>query len=249
MMILYLQMKARILLNNYEKRQALKEKYGNERVLCVDTSKFKYIDDLEAIDGYIKLITLYGTFYYRYDVENDDTKKQIIPYIVLKSGNKYMFAKRLKGDSRLVGGYTIGMGGHVDYSDLAMDGVHIDATNTLENCVGRELNEETTIDLDGILNFKVADCFIDESNDVSKVHACVLYVMELSDTDVTIKETDKLEAQWLTINQITDEMYESMEGWSKIAYKILFGKRKKKTKSEAKREAIQLAAQEVKSEQ
>lgn len=224
-------------------REELKVKYGKERVLCVDTRHFANIDlSNDIIDEYEKLITLYGTYYYRYDVELDQTKKQIIPYVVLKHGDQYMFAKRLKGDSRLVGGLTIGMGGHIDYEDLKLDGVHIDAGVTIDNCIIRELTEETTFDPDGIIGVDRIGAFIDESNEVSSVHACMLAVIELGDTDIQIKETDKLEAQWLKIDDLTDEMYESLEGWSKIAYTELFGVRAYKSKSVAKREKIQKEA-------
>lgn len=225
-------------------KEELKAKYGDERVLCVDTRHFRNIDlNNDIIDEYRKLVTLYGTYYYRYEVENDQSKKQIIPYVVLKHGDQYMFSKRLKGDSRLVGGLTIGMGGHIDYCDLEMDATHIDFSHTVNNCIYRELMEETTIKSEDMIRYRPITCFIDESNDVSSVHACILYEMELYSTDIEIKETDKLEAKWLSINEVTDDMYESLEGWSKIAYTELFGKRKKKSKNELKREAVQQGKQ------
>ena len=225
-------------------KEELKAKYGDERVLCVDTRHFGNIDlNNDIIDEYRKLVTLYGTYYYRYEVENDQSKKQIIPYVVLKHGDQYMFSKRLKGDSRLVGGLTIGMGGHIDYCDLEMDATHIDFFHTVNNCIYRELTEETTVKSEDMIRYRPITCFIDESNDVSSVHACILYEMELYNTDIEIKETEKLEAKWLSINEVTDDMYESLEGWSKIAYTQLFGKRKKKSKSELKRETVQQGKQ------
>lgn len=224
----------------------LMEKYGKERVLCVDSRHFENIDiSNNIVDEYMRLISNYGTFFYRYDAELDESKKQIIPYIVLKSGNKYMLAKRLKGDSRLVGGYTIGMGGHIDHKDLVMANGKVDSASTISICIKRELYEETTVDQEKVIKIDPIKCFIDESSDVSRVHACILYVMELEETDVQIKETDKLEAEWLAVDEITDDMYNSLEGWSKIAYGILFGERKKKRtrKAKSKSEARRLSEQ------
>lgn len=223
-------------------REEMKLKYGAERVLCVDTVKFKNLTETENFE---KVVSMYGTYYYRFSVEDDQTKKQIIPYVVLKSGDKYMFAKRLKGDPRLTGGYTMGMGGHVDYIDLVMAGVAgLNYRATIHNCIMRELSEETTFDADTNFTLNFVDNFIDESNDVSAVHACILVVIELEDTDVKIKETDKLEAQWLAIEDVTDKMYDSLEGWSKIAYQKLFGDRVKfKSKSVRKREKAQAEAE------
>ncbi len=232
-------------------KEELKAKYGDERVLCVDTRHFKNIDlNNDIIDEYRKLVTLYGTYYYRYDVENDQSKKQIIPYVVLKSCEQYMFSKRLKGDPRLVGGLTIGMGGHIDYCDLEMDAVHIDFGHTVDNCIYRELMEETTIKSEDMIRYRPITCFIDESNDVSSVHACILYEMELENTDIKIKETDKLEAQWLSIDEVTDDMYESLEGWSKIAYTRLFNARvqPKQTKPIKQHKQTKQCTQEVQGE-
>lgn len=213
----------------------LKEKYGDELVLCVGTRHFEDKNTSEMrLAHYSRIIELYGEYMLRYLAENDEKMKQIIPYVVLKSGEKYMFTKRLAGDPRLTGKYTIGMGGHINYGDLSTvkkndDYQYINPGETIRKCIVRELAEETTIeekyDLQN-LPLSIIDCFIDLSEPVSRVHACILYVCEVPDADVAIQEVEKLEAQWLSLDEVTDEIYNSLEGWSKIAYTILFGERK-----------------------
>lgn len=222
----------------------LQEKYGDELVLCVGT---RHLEDKntpeERLAHYSRIIELYGEYTLRYLAENDENMKQIIPYVVLKSGDKYMFTKRLAGDPRLTGKYTIGMGGHINYGDLETvkrnDGYrYINPNTTISNCIVREISEETTANEHcevRNLEFKPLDCFIDLSEPVSRVHACILCLCELPDTDIGIREVEKLEAEWLSLEEVTDEIYNSLEGWSKIAYTILFGERKPAKKKAARK--------------
>ncbi|WP_133965148.1 NUDIX domain-containing protein [Eubacterium limosum] len=222
----------------------LQEKYGDELVLCVGTRHFEDKNTPEErLAHYSRIIELYGEYMLRYLAENDENMKQIIPYVVLKSGDKYMFTKRLAGDPRLTGKYTIGMGGHINYGDLETvkknDGYqYINPSETIHKCIMRELAEETTVEeSDNIqkLMLSLIDSFIDLSEPVSRVHACILYVCEVPDTDVGIREVEKLEAKWLSLEEVTDEIYNSLEGWSKIAYNILFGERKPAKKKAARK--------------
>src|SRR6476659_9151746 len=57
-----------------------------------------------------------GEFLPRSGVEDDPSKKQIIPYLVLRDGEGIFLMKRTRagGDERLHDRYTIGVGGHVN---------------------------------------------------------------------------------------------------------------------------------------
>ena len=62
---------------------------------------------------------------------------------------------------------------------------------------------------------------MDDSEPVSRVHLCLLYVIDVKNTNTTIKETDKLSGEFVSI----DEAYNSLnklENWSQIALKKLF---------------------------
>ena len=72
------------------------------------------------------------------------------------------------------------------------------------------------------------------SDDVSKVHACILCVVE-TDQDIKVKETDKLSGAWYTEDEITTGIFDKFENWSKIAYSKLFGRKEPKA---AKKEKI-----------
>ena len=210
--------------------QELMEKYGDEKVLVVESRNFT---GEETEREFMTLINYYGVFMNRYAVENNLNFKQIIPYVVIKNGDKYFITKRLAGDSRLTGGFSIGQGGHINECDVdAVDGGLVRAEDIVLECVKRELSEETTFE--GEPNGHTIDVFIDDSDDVSKVHACILCVVE-TDQDIKVKETDKLSGAWYTEDEITTGIFDKFENWSKIAYSKLFGRKKPKA---AKKEKI-----------
>lgn len=196
----------------------LKDKYKDEKVLVIDNRHLNTWletakgDAQKALEESIK----YHSYYtYRYEAEVDFEAKQYIPYVVLKSkqGN-YFVTKRLAGDSRLVGGYSLGMGGHVNPCD----------SKDMNACIIRELEEETTMVVEKTndeINNSFIDLFIDERSDVSKVHVCALYLIDSVDEEtVQIKETEKLAGEWVTPAQLK-KLLSKLEGWSEIAYKLL----------------------------
>lgn len=176
----------------------------------------------------LKKIKAYGFFKERGQVEDAPIYRQIIPYVVLTCKGKYFVTQRLAGDKRLTGRTSLGTGGHINLVD-SENKTMVD--NYITNCIVRELHEETTVDTIDKLEF--VKCFTDDTDEVSKVHLCMLYTAELPE-ECAIKETDKLEGKWLTKEEITKDIYNNFENWSKITYEILFGKfktpRKRRTK-------------------
>ncbi len=71
--------------------------------------------------------------------------RQIIPYIVCvnKATNRIALFQRRHGDSRLLLGYTIGVGGHVETTDNAAPGEPI--MEIVYRCALREIKEEIGI--------------------------------------------------------------------------------------------------------
>lgn len=59
------------------------------------------------------------SFIDRSSAEEDDKKKQIIPYVLLRDKDNNIFLYKRKGnEKRLHGFYSIGVGGHIDLNDL-----------------------------------------------------------------------------------------------------------------------------------
>ena len=222
--------------------QQLYEKYGEEKVMVVESRNFTKDD---TIYDYMEKIQFYGVFLPRYQMERDLNYRQIIPYVVLKCDDKYFVAKRLGGDERLVGGCSLGQGGHINPVDrFAVEGRRVIPEYIVKECIYREMVEETTMDLSaGRPDIEFKDVFIDDSTDVSRVHACILCVMEINE-EIEVKETDKLEGMWLTEKEITNEIFDTFENWSRIAYQKLFGRdvpvgKKKRTPRRKKDESVE----------
>lgn len=203
-------------------KEELMKKYKDERVLCIKNDVLKkYNDDMsrDYVLSLFEAIADEGYFDYRYNAEIDTSAKQVIPYVVLRHGDKIFVTERIAGDSRLVGQCSIAVGGHINPCDIDGDFKTVDGAETvIANCVIRELGEETTIDFSKTLNISYETTFIDESSDVSRVHVCLLIVADLSDDNVEIKETEKLKGAWIPKDDID---VNKIEGWSKIALDLL----------------------------
>lgn len=206
-------------------REELKAKYKDEQVLCVkDIDYIAWLsvydnDNLKALQDSIEY---HGMFKLRYEAEINEDFKQIIPYVVVKNKQgKYFVTKRIGGDHRLVGSYSLGLGGHVNPCDMVKSEnprLIMDSIQTLSNCMYRELEEETNADIKKF-TFMDKGAFVDKSQPVSKVHLCKL-VEATYNGEFGIKEVDKLEGQWMSPSEI-DGIYDKLEGWSKIACDML----------------------------
>ena len=214
--------------------EELKEKYGSELVLCV-SNKHLETSGMSLFD----LIGAYGFLELRYDAELDFDSKQIIPYVVIRNGKKIFVTKRIDGDERLVGKMSIGEGGHIDRGDVVVREGRIDLKKTVQNCMNRELTEELYIH-GNIGDYQFVEHFTDDSVEVSRVHLCLLYTIDV-DGDIDIKETDKLVGEWMTVSELRKN-YDNLENWSQIALDLLYPKRE--SKSVMRRKAIQLEADE-----
>lgn len=218
-------------------REELRNKYGSEKVLCVSNRHLE-----NGVDDLLVKTALYGHLRFRYNAEIDYTEKQVIPYVVVRHKDKVLVTKRLQGDERLIGMCSVGTGGHIDSEDIVMDKNLINMGPTVENCVKRELAEETNLENYRSKSLKMIKCFVDESTDVSKVHACILLEYEITDEEFEnfeIKEKEKLEGYFVELN-FDEDMIGALEGWSKIAYEILHEKTPKMSRSQKRRRKAQM---------
>lgn len=210
-------------------KKELKTKYLDEQVLVVPNDKLeesyeKFDDKVTAL---LETIKDYGSYEYRYNAELDFDLRQVIPYVVLRNGNQYFVTERIQGDERLVGKMSIAVGGHINPCDT-MDGNGnplelntIDgAQDSIINCIMRELEEETTANLDDGFSAQYHTTFVDDREEVSKVHVCLLTFVDLKNKEVDIKETEKLKGQWMTLDEINQHM-EQLEGWSEVTFNII----------------------------
>ncbi|AEX85939.1 putative phosphoesterase (MutT family) [Marinitoga piezophila KA3] len=146
--------------------------------------------------------------------ENDESKKQIIPYVVLKNeNNEILVVKRTKKqtEKRLHNLYSVGIGGHINPVDESEN-----PEQTFYNGLNRELDEET--DIEKIKSLKYVGLILDDTTSVSRVHLGILFIAYI--TKAEIKEKENFEETWISEKELKN-FDGKFEGWSEIALKAL----------------------------
>jgi predicted NUDIX family phosphoesterase len=154
----------------------------------------------------------------RKDAENDPTYKQPIAYVLiinpeLKKVFAYQRSSKGKdyGESRLAGKWSWGVGGHIDKIDEVKG-------NPIEASMLRELSEE--VHLPNITGTKVIGYVNDDSNDVGKVHFCVLYLLETDAEEVKPKASEMAQGKLMGLNELEEILNHpecNVERWSEMA--------------------------------
>ncbi|QKZ15096.1 DNA mismatch repair protein MutT [Spirosoma sp. KUDC1026] len=147
----------------------------------------------------------------RASAENDESFKQIIPYILITYQEKYLLLKRKtkQTEARLHNKMSIGVGGHINPIDYNKE------KDIILGGLLRELHEEVRI-----VSFEppVFLGFInDDISEVGKVHLGLLFRVESHTSDVDVIEIDKMDGQWASISEL-NENFDYLESWSQIAF-------------------------------
>ena len=165
-----------------------------------------------------------ATFRPRCDMEEDPSFKQIIPYVIFRSGDRVFCYTRGKsqGEARLHAKLSIGVGGHVDEADA-------DGCATLESyeiALRRELDEEVTTNSPGTM--RIVGLINDDSTPVGSVHLGVVHLMELERPELLPREEGLADAHFITIAEL-EEVKDRLESWSRIAMENLLLDRRDST--------------------
>jgi predicted NUDIX family phosphoesterase len=162
------------------------------------------------------LIRREGTYRSRAAMEADPAWKQVIPYPVLRDGEDWYLMRRTKagGDARLHDRYSIGVGGHVNPEDGALDG---DLTTALR----REWHEELVVDF--VPDFRFVGLLNDDTTPVGQVHLGIVYEGDAAGRPVAIRETDKLSGGFVASAAVA-EVSDRLETWSRLAFEWLEGR-------------------------
>jgi predicted NUDIX family phosphoesterase len=161
--------------------------------------------------GLVEAIEQRGRYEPREAMERDPAFKQVIPYLVLRDGERYFLMRRTRGgrDERLHDRYSIGVGGHLNPGDGGLDGG-----------LRREWAEE--LEADFIPPFELVGVLNDDTTDVGSVHLGVVYVADAAGRPVTIRETDKLTGRFVdpaAVFAVADDL----ETWSQLVFEQLEG--------------------------
>jgi predicted NUDIX family phosphoesterase len=194
-------------------------------VLAVPTAA---LDRLGAFEGFSADRRYFGAlaqgrFLERAAAEEDETYRQIIPYVVLRSpGGLFSYARTARGgERRLHGLRSVGVGGHVNPEDLpdGLAGLVAAPEPTLIAAARRELAEETVLP-DGTelgwLGF-----IRDDSAPVARVHFGVVFAAEVADGSARLSDEGKMEdARVLAVPDLVRDG-DAYEGWSRLVIEHL----------------------------
>ncbi|MDY0263114.1 NUDIX domain-containing protein [Syntrophotalea acetylenica] len=144
----------------------------------------------------------------RQNAENDPRYKQLIPYILVRHGERLATYRRQGSEARLHGCWSIGVGGHIDHPDRGKD-----LMATLLCGARRELREELTgietdcpLTLLGVIN--------EEQTEVGKVHLGVVMVATITRDQPPAAGAELSRLRWQKPQTLGDL---GMELWSHLA--------------------------------
>ena len=167
------------------------------------------------VDGaaFEELVARRGEFRARPEMERDRSWKQVIPYLVLRDGERYFLMRRTRagGDERLFDRWTIGVGGHLNPGD-----------GDLAGGLRREWREEVRAGFEP--EFSLVGLLNDDTGDVGSVHLGAVYVADARGRPVEIRETEKLSGAFVERAEVA-AVVDRMESWSALVFEHLEGAR------------------------
>lgn len=167
----------------------------------------------DELGGFEALVAREGRFRPRAEMETDRAWKQVIPYLVLRDGERYFLMQRTKagGDARLHDRFSIGVGGHLNPGD-----------GDIAGGLRREWREELRADFDP--EFELIGLLNDDTTDVGSVHLGAVYVANSGGLPIAIRETDKLSGRFASQDEVA-AVLDRMETWSSLVFEHLEGAR------------------------
>ena len=191
-------------------QELLEEVLVFKRDLLPDLPTDAFIHDTDLLSDLIRI----ATFIDRATAEHDPSYKQLIPYSIIRNeGSVFQYKRSAWGqEPRLHGLYSIGVGGHVNRSDILP--LFTDVKSIIEWARERELTEEFNVKhlgqprLIGLIN--------DESDQVGRVHFGIAYEYCLDEPKVEPREKrNHIQYDFIPIEEAVTHK-ERYESWSRI---------------------------------
>lgn len=162
-----------------------------------------------GVDDLLAVVAAHGRFEPREAMEVDPAHKQVIPYLVLRDGERYFLMRRTRagGDARLYDRWSIGVGGHLNPGD-----------EDLLGGLRREWREELDADFEPA--FEPVALLNDDTTEVGAVHLGVVFVADSAGRPVSVRETDKLTGSFVEPPQVA-AVADHLETWSRLVFEAL----------------------------
>ena len=163
----------------------------------------------DDLDAFLEALERDGRYEARTAMEVDPSFKQVIPYLVLRDGERFFLMRRTKGgvDARLHDRYSIGVGGHLNPGDGGVLGG-----------LRREWHEALVAEFEP--DFQLVGLLNDDTTEVGAVHLGAVYVADATGRPVEIRETDKLSGAFAEPHEVA-AVVDRMETWSRLCFEFL----------------------------
>jgi len=163
----------------------------------------------EGVMEALEAVAHEGVFVDRATAEEDRTHKQVIPYVIVRDGERWFLMRRTRagGDARLHDLWTIGVGGHLNPGDGDVAGG-----------LRREWAEELVAGF--VPDFAPIGLLNDDTTPVGSVHVGIVFVADAAGRPVEIRETDKLTGAFATTEEVA-AVVDAMETWSRLVFEAL----------------------------
>ena len=192
----------------------------DERVLCIPDRHFQQVG---AFFGFRPASTEYAaalldpaatSFLSRAEAEPNPEWKQLIPYIVLRHGDRLFHYRRGTGgtETRLAAKRSVGVGGHISECD-ATAGADPYRTGML-----REIAEEITHL--GPYEERLLGFVYDDRTPVGAVHLGVIHLLELKQATAEPREAALIEAGFAPLALLSRQAVQ-FETWSQFVFSAL----------------------------
>jgi predicted NUDIX family phosphoesterase len=178
------------------------------RNLCPDAANWHGLRT-DGLAAFLEVIARDGRYAPRDAMEQDPTQKQIIPYLVLRDGERYFLMRRTRagGDARLHDLWSIGVGGHLNPGDGGLLGG-----------LRREWAEELAADF--VPEFRLVGLLNDDTTHVGRVHLGAVYLADAAGRSVEIRETEKLAGRFATSDEVA-AVTDDLETWSRLVFEAI----------------------------
>ncbi|MBN1846885.1 MAG: hypothetical protein JW810_14460, partial [Sedimentisphaerales bacterium] len=196
-----------------------------EQVLVVERDIVEQVGMFQGltfdVERYLERLFESGVprFMPRAQAERDPAYKQIIPYVLMTHGGRYLSYVRGKraGEGRLTGLRSLGIGGHINPGD-DLPLFAADFRPAYLTAVQREVAEEVSVQT------KYTDRIIallnDDSNEVGQVHLGVVHLWMLAAPRVSKREQMITQLDFLDLDALL-AVRDTLETWSALCLDYL----------------------------
>jgi predicted NUDIX family phosphoesterase len=170
--------------------------------------------DEATLDALRTAVAAHGRYVERAVAEEDPDHKQLVPYVVVRDGDKVFLMERTDagGDRRLHGKASIGVGGHLNPVD--------DGEDALMAGLRREWTEELVAGWTP--DFRLVGMLNDDTNPVGAVHLGVVFEVDAAGRPIEVRERDKLMGGFATAETVR-AAWDRLETWSQLVADAIIG--------------------------